>query len=406
MRQYAAEHLDETIDANEIRRRHAAYYRSLVEQGSVVRRGLRYPPDMEVVRREHDNMRMALSTLLSCGDIDEGLKFCHALTGFWVPQGFMTEGEEWFHRFLGNADRARWEILAQSFYAVGRLAEYRGDFEAARNFHERSLSVAREHASDELAARALFGLGDVAFHIGRYDVASEHFVQGLSLGREAGILSDVAEALGDLGRIADINGQSERAREYLEEGLQIQRRLGDRWGVAYALHQMSDQLRREGNRAQAESMLEESHVLFRQAGSRMGVRSSVMSLATIALERDAVDRAAAFARESIELCRDMADASGTTARCVEIAAEVLLDRGEADIVLRLIAAADALRQVLGAPVPPDEKQELDRTLESARGSLTSAAFQDAYDSGARLSIHDAVELAADRLDEILAAAVH
>ena len=100
------------------------------------------------------------------------------------------------------------------------------------------------------------------------------------------------------------------------------------------------------------------------------------------------------------VCRDIADASATTARCVEIAAQVLHARGSPEAVVRLLASATALRNALGAPVPPDEQPELERTLAAARSALSSRAFLEASADGGRLDIQQAVELAADTLSSV------
>src|SRR5207302_11296373 len=151
---------------------------------------------------------------------------------------------------------------------------------------------------------------------------------------------------------------------------------------------------------QAQSMLEESDVLFRQAGSRMGERAALMNLAVIVLERGALVRSVALALQSLQVCRDIADASATTARCVEIAAQVLHARDAHEIVVRLLASATALRNALGAPVPPDEQPELERTLAAARSALSPQAFLEASADGCRLDIQQAVALGADTLSSL------
>ena len=397
MREFAADHLQASGRAEQVRRGHAAYYRSLIAQGSFTRRGVRYARDVDLVHREHDNFRAALAALLALGDLEGGLALCQLLSGWWLSRGGMTEGEEWFGRFLANADRVEWEVVAQALYSWGRIAEYRGALDVARSLHERSLRVAREHDDGSHAALALFGLGDVAQHQGEFERAAEHFLEGLALGRAAGLQSDLAEALGSLGRIEDIRGNRAQARLYREESVNIHRRLGDRWGVAYGLNELSQQARNDGQLDQAQSMLEESHILFRQAGSRMGERAALMNLAVIVLERGALVRSVALALQSLQLCHDIEDASATTARCVEIAAQVLHARGSPETVVRLLASATALRNALGAPVPPDEQPELERTLSAARSALSAEAFLEASTDGGRLHIQEAVELASDTL---------
>lgn len=397
IREYALEHFEASVRANDTRRRHLAYYRSLAEAGAVTRRGVRYTIDMDLLKLEHENLLAALGAALALDDVDDGLALCQALGGFWLSQGFLNEGQQWFERFLEQADNVQWERLSESLCAVGRIAEYRGAFELARRAHQRSLSIAREHHDLARAARALYGLGDTALHEGEHDEAARYLEEGLTLGRRVGISSDLAEALVSLADIADTAGEFARARQCAEEALQIQRHLGDPWGIAFVLNVLAQRERRDGHLERAQALLEDSQALWRQSGSRMGERASLMNLAVISFERGAIDTAANFARGSLELCQEMAETSATTARCLEIAAAVLQACGGAEVAVRLLAAAHAQRETLGSPVPPNELPERERTLNSAREAAGTQTFEQAWERGLELTMHEAIELAANSL---------
>jgi hypothetical protein len=147
----------------------------------------------------------------------------------------------------------------------------------------------------------------------------------------------------------------------------------------------------------AQALHEESHVLWRQSGSRMGERAALMNLAVIAFDRGSPVRAAALTLQVLELCQEMEDASATTVRCVEIASDVLLGLGSAEPAVRLVAAAIAQREALGAPVPPLEQAERERALSAAHAALEPGAFDRAWKEGEQLSILKAVEVAAESL---------
>jgi len=397
MREYASERLDTLADAHAIRRRHAEYFRKLADAGSVVRRGLRYPRNMDVIRQEHDNMRAALNGRLILGDLDDGLALCQALSGYWLSQGFLDEGEEWLRRFVERADHLSWQARAQCFSIAGRIAEYRGAYEQALGYFERSLAASRDQDDAAYAARARFGLGDVAEHQGDFDTAYNHFREGLALGRDAGILAAVAEALVSSARIEAARGHPADARRSREEALTIQRRMGDAWGIAYVLNDLCQQSREEGQLEAAQALEEEALALWSESGSRMGVRAALMNLTVITLEQGARARASELAGEMLDLCHEMADASASTVRCVEIAANVLQALGSAEVALRLEATATSRRQVLGAPVPPNERTEREMLVRGAEAALDPTVFQRAWREGSRLSVHQAVELANNSL---------
>jgi tetratricopeptide (TPR) repeat protein len=400
LREYAAERLERSGQAHAVRRRHVRYFRAVAEDGSRTRRGVRYARDMDVVNREHDNLRAALSAVLASGELDEGLAICQALSGFWLSRGHLEEGTEWLRRFLERPERLTPDGLAQTLYTAGRIAEYRGALDVARHHFEVSLSVAQQHGREPHVARALFGLGDIGVHASDLDRAYAAFEAGLPLARAAGLLPEIAEALVSLARIDALRGQQGRARQRGEEALAIQHQLGDAWGIAYVSNELGSQARHAGDLERAQVMLEQAYALWRESGSRMGERAARMNLAVVTLERGDPERARALARDVLELCTAMADASATSVRCLEIASDVLRALRAPEDAVCLAAAADTHRQALGAPVPVDERPEREATLLAARAALPAEAFEQAWQEGIRLSIQEAVVVATDRLTSV------
>ena len=398
IREYAVERLSASGDSEQTRARHASYFRAIAEEAAVTRLGVRYPGDVARVRLEHANMSAALHWLLDEGMLEQGLGLCQALSGFWLAQGFLREGDEWLARFLARPEEVSPHALADGLHAWGRLAEYAGALDRARELFERSRSTSVAHNDATVSARALCGLGDVALHHGGYGEALDLFRQALDAARAADSAQETAQALLCLGRAASLLGDVQRSSAWLEQALTIERRLADRWGVAYALNELGQQARRAGQLEQAQALLEECHVLWRQAGTRMGERAAIMNLALVTLERGAIVRSAELACESLELSHDMHDdGSATTVRCIEIASQILEALDSTRTAVSLVAAATVRREVLGAPRPAVEQPELDRMLRCARDALGDSAFDAAWNRGQDLPIHEAVDLAAASL---------
>src|SRR5205085_12301353 len=179
-----------------------------------------------------------------------------------------------------------------------------------------------------------------------YEAAERYLEQGLALGQGMGANSDLAEALLSLATIAEARGETNVANERLEESLRIQRALGDKWGIAFSLNELGQRVRRLGELERAQSIHEESYDLWRQSGTRMGQRAALMNLALISLDRGHLTQATAYARATLEICREMMDASATTVRCLEIAARVLQAFGSSNVASSLLGAASAQRDSL------------------------------------------------------------
>jgi hypothetical protein len=64
--------------------------------------------------------------------------------------------------------------------------------------------------------------------------------------------------------------------------------------------------------------------------------------------------------------------------------------GQGEQAARLLGAAAAVRERLGAPQPPDDRQEVERLVAAARQALGVPAWTAAFTAGTALSLEAAV----------------
>jgi len=397
VRDYGRERLADSGHEAEVAARHARYFRTVAADGPDTRRGLHYPADAARIEREHANVTAALGWHLTRHDVEHGAAMCQSLGGFWLAQGFLREGQQWLSRFLSRPEELTPQALAGALHTWGRLAEYSGDLDHARDLFERSLSINGARGEEAISARALCALGDVALHHGGLAEARDRYLHALQLVQDDQS-PEHAQALVGLARVDGLDGDLNRSTARLEEALSIQRRQADWWGVAYALNELGQQARRAGKLTEAQSLLEECHTLWRQTGTRMGERAAVMNLTLVVLELGAVEHAAELARESIELSDGMHDdGSATTVRCIEIAALVLEAMRSTDTAVGLLAAATRRREELAAPRPGAEESDLAPALEEARTALGTERFDSAWARGRDLTMLEALAVATEAL---------
>jgi transcriptional regulator with XRE-family HTH domain len=193
--------------------------------------------------------------------------------------------------------------------------------------------------------------------------------------------------------IESMQGESEAAVAHFEEAIAIERRLGDAWGQAYVLNDLAQHERDHHQLERAQALEEEAHALWVRSGSRMGQRAAMLNLSVINLEREDLRRARELMVQTLRLCEEIADASATTVRCVEVASEILQASQASETVVILESAASAQREALGAPMPPNERAERERTRQAAASVLPATQFERAWQRGQQLSIRGAVEVA-------------
>src|SRR5919204_6713811 len=164
VRDYALERLGE---AEDLRRRHLAYYVALAEEAAPhLSSGEAQTAWFARLEDEHDNLRAALAFALASGDSESALRLAVGIRRFWQIHGYLAEGREALEAALAAAPDDPSELRADGQNMVGILAAEQGDFELAQASFKEALEVARAVDSTRVISSALVNLGNMAFYGG------------------------------------------------------------------------------------------------------------------------------------------------------------------------------------------------------------------------------------------------
>ena len=387
IREYGLERLAASGEEAATRRAHAAYCLVLAEEGAASTQA----EWLDLFEMEHDNLGAAMDWLIQTGNAEWGLRLGAALFRFWESREHFAEGRDRLAKVLKlEAATDPTPPRARALFAAGALAGAQADYVSACSLLRENLEIARELKDDWGVAVSLNALAVTTRDRGGIAESRSLFEESLALWRELGDRTAVARALSNLASAVNLQGEHALARSLYEECLSIFKELGDATGMAWSLNHQGDAARSHGDPAGARTLYEQSLAIFRELGDRWGIAGSLADLGN--LTRDQKDYAASQAlyRESIRIFQELGHKRGI-ARLLECFACSAAAQLQPVRSLRLAGAAAALRQVLGAPLPPVEQAQVEKRLEPARKALSNAAASAAWLEGWGMPVEKAVE---------------
>jgi predicted ATPase/DNA-binding XRE family transcriptional regulator len=351
IREYAAERLESSGEADEMHRAHALYYLALAE---ATQPESAVSPQREWwwtrLEKEHDNLRAALRWAIQNGERDTAARFALALWRFWSAR-HLGEGFRWLEAILAMGGTVGAEPERQArrraflLLIAGILATRHGDYDRAVALDEASLTTYRDLGHKKSTHGPLRELGTVAYHRGDY-------ARAVHLGDQA---------------------------------LAVAREFGNASGSALAVCNLADALRARGDLEEARTLLQESQSSLRSQEQTLPVINALVNTLTRlgSIQCETGDHA--LARESyVESLRLMWQYVGRayeTTACLEGLARVAAMQGQPERAAWLLGAADALRDETGTPLTPIARADHDHASEAAYEALGQDAFETAWTAG-------------------------
>jgi tetratricopeptide (TPR) repeat protein len=438
VRQYAGDRLMESGGGEARRTRHRDHFLALAEEAEPKLRGPEQGRWLNTLESEHDNLRAALEWCLDEEDEEEGaqagLRLSGALWWFWETRGHLSEGRQRCAAALarpGSAAAAQEHTTAraEALRGAGGLAYRQGDYASAQALLEEALAIFREIGDKAGIANSLGNLGIVAREQGDYSSARSLLEEALAIFREIGDKAGIANSLGNLGIVAREQGDYSSARSLLEEALAIFREIGDKAGIANSLGNLGIVAREQGDYSSARSLLEASLALQREIGDKTAIANLLNNLGAVAREQGDYSSARSLHEASLALQREIGDKRGMavslvnlgplackehnyaaarscladcltlclalgekhlTAYALEGCAGLATAQEQPERATGLYGASDGLRAVIGAPRPPNGREEADRGPCRPARHLGEAAFESAWSAGRALTWEQAI----------------
>ncbi|HEX7171240.1 MAG TPA: adenylate/guanylate cyclase domain-containing protein [Candidatus Limnocylindria bacterium] len=366
LREFAAERLHASGDADDLERRHAEWYAHLADRlaPSIMGEGQRAVLDR--LEEEHDNLRAAMSWAIEHDRADVALLLAARLWRMWQMRGYLDEGGERIERALALPSAAEYpQLRADALEAAGGVYYWRGDVPPMRRSYEQALEARRALGEPDGVAEALYNLSFAFSYVAR------------------------------LGGDTDID----RARELQEQALELFRQTGNRSGEGRALWALGATALAQRDFPTLERSGTQAEPIFRDLGDRYYLGWSLWSIVVGRIAAGRLGEARAPAREALQLFAQADDVSGY-AGLLDAAAIIAFREGDRLRAARLSGAVDELARLSGLDARTFGRALLDFEADAlASAQDTRAAWQEGLAMERSSAIAYALEGLSGNLDE-------
>src|SRR5262249_28603814 len=265
---------------------------------------------------------------------------------------------------------------------AGALAFALCDLDQASAFLKKSEKLYREIEGLPVPSEVLSTFGRIADLRGRYEEASALLRDAM---RRAEEFADnrAVQLYWYLGRAEAHQGLWEKASATLERGIAVSRTLGYDHYAAHCANELGAVVRHQGDAALGMRLHEESLAVFESLSDTEGIASAVYYIGVLALEQGDVVAASVHFERSLTLNLEIG-LSQEVAPCLEGLAAVAAAHDDWQRAARLLGAAEALRELVGVPLPPNERIAHERLRAVLRNGLGELHLNGAIQAGRQL----------------------
>ncbi len=349
IRDFGAERLEDSGDAERLRKRMFEHLLAQVPRWRETRSGL-----AEIVDRIGADFSNYSAALLWALDADpEGcLALAAALGRFWVIRD-PAEGDRWLTAALARTAAPPPALQAEALLWTASGRSFLGEMTGVEEMFEQSLSLFREIGDLGRVGDALDRLAGARASAGKLEEARAAAEESLAIFEKLGEHDGAMYVLDKVAVIALEEGNRDQAREALERALELARKFGDSWWAVHTMNNLAEWAVEDNELDRAAELAREGAQIAAELGDRRHLAESLCLLASVAAARHDPSSAGQFwgAVESLERERQWLDAASKT----NYAASVQKARGQdfetALAKMRQLPTDDAVRAALAIARP-------------------------------------------------------
>jgi tetratricopeptide (TPR) repeat protein len=328
------------------------------------------------------------------------LQMVYVLSNFWLTRGLMTEGCDWCCAALDrveslSSDRDMALPLTQAYLALAMLSVNHGQHVAAQTAAKQGVKLARTLENAIWLVRSLNFLGLASAYAGDETLAFSSLQESESLCRKWNYQQELASVLQSLAYITlELRGQRavEQIQAYLEESLSISQSSPNLNALVMTEGTLARLAFYKGDLQEARKHADRMLALHEEMGDELSITSHNSEVAHVLRQSGNLDEALALYLTTIQEWREFGH-RGAVAHQLECLAFIAKAKEQGEHAVRLMGAAEALREVSSSPMTPNEHMLYDREVAELRTGLDEPVFAALWAEGRKMTMDQAVAYA-------------
>ncbi|WP_376778641.1 ATP-binding protein [Phytoactinopolyspora halotolerans] len=281
----------------------------------------------------------------------------------------------------------RWGIAAAHALHANQ-AIFRSDLPAVLRHAEQSLELFDALGDRWGRLQALESLGTYLEITGEYARATQVLREGVRIAEDFELWAELSWMVSRLGRIALLEGDYPEADRLHERGREIAAQHSNVSGQEFAEIGLAISYRHQRRLDESEALLRRWHDWNRSFEADYGMTLIMVQLGFVAELRGDADAARALHEQGLAAARSSRDIRAQAFSLEGLAGAASL-AGDHRHAARLLGAASAARESVGAPLPAGERLDVDRISARIRQAVGDAEFVAEFERGSRLRMAEA-----------------
>jgi predicted ATPase/class 3 adenylate cyclase len=406
IRQYAMEKLLEAGDAVNARDCHLAHFLEVSRRAEEHFRTLQRLLWMNRLEMEHDNIRSALGWALD-SDPASALQMVCLLSAFWMSHNYLTEGCNWCQAAITRVEESSLDLdkiestLARAYAVLAILSVNRGEHRTGQIAAKQSVALARGIDDKSILVHALTFLGFSSAFLGDVTLAFDSLHEAEDICRKMGYRQELAEVLQALVYVTmEVHGSqaAEQLQSYMEESLALSQGSVDPEAAVRTEGLLARLAFFRGDLAEARKHADLMLDRHRKMGDHLAVTGHQSEMAHAARQLGNFDEALALYRETIQEWQEIGH-RGAVAHQLECFAFIAKAQEQGERAVKLMSAAETLRETSSSPRTPQERIEYDTELAGLRTGMDEKTFKMHWAEGQSMNMDQAIDFAMSENEE-------